>query len=1644
MEYASATVVSKSQNIELDYLAYDAFSIETQLIDVKKGYFVHITQDNEFIADGIVSDVRPDKKTQQISIRPIQALFDAEVFYEPISSSIQWLADTITSYFISNTDTSQNRPIDLTYTLTPNESLSLIENFQDVGDTVNLLSVIETALKTYSVVVDMYLDMATLRIKVNIHQQTETKTLEADLENVLESDVTLGDSYGSINKAVIRKYDYVETTSGGQTTKERRILGDFIFYRLSDDSIVKSTDTYDTSLRIFPVFWDLVLIEKKSDQTNAKWLEEATDQAKEVLTPETYDQEIVLKYHNDDKLVRPMDIKIGTIITVYLKGETYTSILAAKRIEGNTVTLTLGAVRTELTKKLSMDRIGGGTSGGGGGGSGGGGTPGPQGVGISSVEQTTTSTEDHGINVVTVTKTDGTSSTFEVRNGSKGSTGTAAGFGTPTASASTLAAGATATANISTSGSNTSKVFNFTFGIPKGDKGDKGDTGSAAGFANPTASAITLSAGTSATASVSSSGSNTMKQFDFTFGIPQGAKGDKGDTGTAAGFGTPTASATTLSAGSSATASVTASGGNTSKVFAFNFGIPKGDKGDQGNPGAAAGFGTPTASVSTLSAGSSATVSVAASGADTSKVFNFQFGIPKGDKGDTGTAAGFGTPTASATTLSAGSSATASVTASGGNTSKVFNFSFGIPKGDTGATGASIQSITRTSGSGQPGETDTYTITLTNGNTSTFQVKNGNDGTGAVIRQATLTSNGWSNNSQTVTVSATTSDATDYLAIPDLSTASEYSGAGVTLSSVTRGEGTVALTFTCTSVPSSTVYADVIITTANDDISDYLNGVVNDMTTLYNQTEADFNTASGLYVKKAGDTMTGVLTMKGNMYNDARDGALNMNNSDIYGANSIYTADKSDGAAEGIHFYRDGTHVDSLWIADGAINFVPNRVLGTNTTAANSQKVARFTSTPTTGKAVVTDGTTGGLIVTDAVPAATKATQNASGENIDDTYIRYNDRLFTTDPFAPSKLKSLYISKIDNSFYAADKRYNISGTNGSNALTAGEIASLFDGNYDSQTIKIQNGNTLTLTIDFSNLSDSKYPGYPYGDLILSFYYVTKPASITGRVYNNYSSQGVGWKDLTFTAIANENASQIWKAYNSYYGLQTIEITIVGDTTNSYGYTSPVQLEFRLDRPAPNRTPVVSKYIPETLYYDLTAPHFIGALTGNASTATKLATGRTIQTNLGLTTSATFDGSANVTPGITGTLGVANGGTGQTSAINASNALLNALTTGSSTPTDADYYISQYVGGGTTTTTYHRRPMSALWEYVKGKISSVLGLTASSYSGAAASANSVDPANITDGYTSKGFYLNTHPENGKLLIPFMNNDIAYLTKRGGSAAVYYDDVLQSSVDISNVFDGSPSYWTINNTNINKITIELTLHKTFTYSNVFYIDFGASNWRAKSIKVEVINTNYTSDVWTEKGSITNNSLGAYKLGISHQPVGASNTGGGFNKLRVTLDDYASHGTSNSRIACIGLLNFGSAGLRETFVPRNGGEVFGGITPYANNSYALGSSSKKWSTIYATSFDGTATKATADASGNNIKTTYLNGGSITVTPSTTTVNSITDVGALPTLTFTPNSSTKNMAIAWSQGTLPTKGSNTTVATGISSATFTGTHPS
>ena len=92
------------------------------------------------------------------------------------------------------------------------------------------------------------------------------------------------------------------------------------------------------------------------------------------------------------------------------------------------------------------------------------------------------------------------------------------------------------------------------------------------------------------------------------------------------------------------------------------------------------------------------------------------------------------------------------------------------------------------------------------------------------------------------------------------------------------------------------------------------------------------------------------------------------------------------------------------------------------------------------------------------------------------------------------------------------------------------------------------------------------------------------------------------------------------------------------------------------------------------------------------------------------------------------------------------ALINTLSTGSSTPQDADYYVSQYAGGGSTTTTYHRRPMSALWTYIKSKAGSVFAAKSHThnYAGSGSAGGSANSAvkldTATAGSATKPVYI----------------------------------------------------------------------------------------------------------------------------------------------------------------------------------------------------------------------------------------------------------------------------------------------------------------
>ena len=295
------------------------------------------------------------------------------------------------------------------------------------------------------------------------------------------------------------------------------------------------------------------------------------------------------------------------------------------------------------------------------------GAKGADGVSVTSVEQTTTSTADGGENIVTVTLSNGNTSTFKVKNGSKGSKG------------------------------DTGKTGD------KGETGEKGETGTGLDIKGTYATLDALEAAITSPAqgdmyNVGTAAPYNIYMWDETVaphswvdqGQLQGAKGEKGETGATGATGkdgkdglngtngkdgvsvTSIEQTTTSTAdGGENIVTVTLSNGNTS-----TFKVKNGSKGSKG---------------------------------DTGKT---------GDKGETGSTGATGA---------------------------------------AGADGVSVTSVEQTTTSAADGGENIVTVTLSNGNTSTFKVKNGSKGskgdtgkTGAVFTPSVSSAGvlSWSNNGE--------------------------------------------------------------------------------------------------------------------------------------------------------------------------------------------------------------------------------------------------------------------------------------------------------------------------------------------------------------------------------------------------------------------------------------------------------------------------------------------------------------------------------------------------------------------------------------------------------------------------------------------------------------------------------------------------------------------------------------------------------------------------------------------------------------------------------------------------------------------------------------------------------------------------------
>lgn len=82
-------------------------------------------------------------------------------------------------------------------------------------------------------------------------------------------------------------------------------------------------------------------------------------------------------------------------------------------------------------------------------------------------------------------------------------------------------------------------------------------------------------------------------------------------------------------------------------------------------------------------------------------------------------------------------------------------------------------------------------------------------------------------------------------------------------------------------------------------------------------------------------TFSGGIITRGDSCKQANGYGIDLKNSDIIGANSIYYVDVADSAAEGLHFFVDGTNWNTLWAKSGVLYWSGNHATGGSATTNN-------------------------------------------------------------------------------------------------------------------------------------------------------------------------------------------------------------------------------------------------------------------------------------------------------------------------------------------------------------------------------------------------------------------------------------------------------------------------------------------------------------------------------------------------------------------------------------------------------------------------------------------------------------------------------------------------------------------------------------
>lgn len=330
------------------------------------------------------------------------------------------------------------------------------------------------------------------------------------------------------------------------------------------------------------------------------------------------------------------------------------------------------------------------------------------------------------------------------------------------------------------------------------------------------------------------------------------------------------------------------------------------------------------------------------------------------------------------------------------------------------------------------------------------------------------------------------------------------------------------------------------------------------------------------------------------------------------------------------------------------------------------------------GDVKLSDATNSTLNAATGMTAATPAAVKAANDNA-------NNKLDKTTSTAQTVKSAVTFSGLVTG--SAGFKGNLTGNVTGNADTASQLKT-------PRTISVKSGNSAAGSATFSGA----------GNVTITIPKIDG-TTVEGIIPLASIPQGALDRVVSYASIS--------AAVSAWTGASGTKPFDIGDTIRVTGVTPNVMYAVTAD---PSKTASYVEYAAGT------ATNAIHA--DEADTADKLTTARTIRTNLASTSAASFNGTANITPGVTGTLPIANGGTGGTTGYAANANIFASMTEETDAVADADWIMVATLSTDSTNQAKGRlrvRKASSVYSYIKGKTDSLYAAKSHTHANATTSA-----------------------------------------------------------------------------------------------------------------------------------------------------------------------------------------------------------------------------------------------------------------------------------------------------------------------------------